>query len=71
MAGMDAVVAPARCEQDRRVGPAWDREVIGRDLAEELPIGQVVGIAVFGNLARRTCSFGWRRMSWLPDSRDK
>src|SRR5690348_9425034 len=49
VAGMDAVVAPARRNQDRWIGSAGDCVVIGRDLAEKFPVFRIVWIAVFGN----------------------
>src|SRR5215471_11569683 len=38
MAGVDAVVAPARRDQDRRVMPDRDRVVVGGNLAQKTPV---------------------------------
>jgi hypothetical protein len=44
---MDAVVAAAGRKEDRRIGLARRRDVIGGEAREELPILRLVGIAVF------------------------
>jgi hypothetical protein len=49
--GVDAVVAQARRDQDRRVIPAGICVVVGGNLAEELPIVGAVGVPVFGDPA--------------------
>src|SRR5262245_44518346 len=47
VAWMDAVIAAAGRDQDRRIGLAWRRHVIGGEASEECPILRLVGIAVF------------------------
>src|SRR6516162_9426819 len=68
MAGMHAIVAPTRRDQDRRVGPARDRGVIGGNPGEKLPVGRVVWIAEFGNPARPGVQF---RIAAHVDQRDR
>src|SRR5215471_3040200 len=47
VAGMGAVVAKARCDQDRWIGVSWSRRVIGGNSGEKLPVLGLAGIAVF------------------------
>src|SRR5215471_15146713 len=47
VAGMGAVVATARRDQDRWIGTSWSRRVIGGNPGEELPVLGLVGIAIF------------------------
>ena len=49
VAGMDAVVARRRGEEDARVAGLAPKVVVGRPAAHELPVGRVVGVAVLAH----------------------
>src|SRR5262249_35267475 len=68
VAWMGAVVAAAGRDQDRRIGLARRRDVIGGEAREELPILRLVGIAVFVDPPRAGAQLG---VSAHVDDRDR